>query len=181
MDFIKKFVFHDRKSRGEFYEWLVEERKISIDEWMGEHTNNYFNKIKELMVLLESKGIKTKILSWEPDYLNLIQSDIWVFNRFVHLEYRGKYFNSIRELMDEHRHLTINSDYDNFENPPKDHHPSKECHEVISNSLIKSIQKDLENKENSYVFDGAEEAIKFFSSMNWPKNNKNLKVKSSLI
>ena len=168
----KKFVFYDRKSRGEFYEWLVEERKISIDEWMEEHTKNYFNKIKELMILLESKGIKTKILSWEPDYLNLIQSDIWVFNRFVHLEYRGKYFNSIREIMDEHRHLTINSDYDNFENPPKDHHPSKECHEVIAKSLIKSIQKDLENKENSYVFDGAKEAIKDFTSTIQPIRKK---------
>jgi len=177
----KKFGFHDKGSRSEFYEWLVEHRKISIDEWMLEHTKDYFNKIKELMVLLESNGVKTKILSWEPDYLDLIQSDIWVYNRFIPIEYRGKNFNNIREMMKEHMHLTINSDYDHFENPPKDHHPSKECHEVIARSVIKSIQKDLDNKENSYVFDGAEEAIKYFSNSKLPKYSKNLKTGKSLI
>jgi hypothetical protein len=140
-----EFRFHDKGPRTDFYEWLVEHRRISIDEWMLEHTENYFNRVKELMVFLESKGVKTKILSWEPDYLDLIQSDIWVFNRFVPMEYRGKYFNSIREMMDEHKHLAINSDYDHFENPPKDHHPSKECHEIISQAVIKSIERDIEN------------------------------------
>jgi hypothetical protein len=51
--------------------------------------------------------------------------------------------------MGKHTHLTINSDYDNFENPPKDHHPSKECHEIIANSVINSIQKDIQNKKDS--------------------------------
>jgi hypothetical protein len=177
----KKFGFHDKESRGEFYEWLVEHRKISIDEWMLEHTEDYFNKLKDLMILLESNGVKTKILSWEPDYLDLIQSDVWVYNRFIPIEYRGKHFNNIREMMKEHRHLTINSDYDNFENPPKDHHPSKECHEVIAQSVIKSIQKDLDNKENSYVIDKAYEDIKHSGNFKLPEYSKSLKKSKNLI
>lgn len=142
----KKFNFNDRETRGEFYEWLVEHKRVSIDEWMLEHTKDYFEKIKNLMVFLESNGIKTRILSWEPDYIDLIQSDIWTFNRFIPMEYRGKRYNSIRELMDEHRHLSIDLDYDNFENPPKDHHPSKECHEVIAQSIIKNMEEEIENR-----------------------------------
>ena len=72
-----------------------------------------------------------------------------MYNRYIPLEYRENAFPSIRQLMDKHRHLTINSDYDNFENPPKDHHPSKECHEVIAKAVINSIEKDLQNKKNS--------------------------------
>ncbi len=34
--------------------------------------------------------------------------------------------------------------YDEFfgDNPPKDHHPSKLCHQVISNSIIKNIENN---------------------------------------
>jgi hypothetical protein len=139
------FLVHDPKSKAEFYEWIIEERKISIDQWREEHIRDYFEKIKSLMRMLESKGVKTKILCWENDYLNLIKNDIFMYNRFIDLEYRGERFECIRDMMIKHPHLTINSDYDNFENPPKDHHPSKECHEVFSKSVIESISKDLEN------------------------------------
>ena len=144
-----KFLIFDQSSKSNFYEWLIEERNITIEEWRQEHVKNYFDKLKDLMVFLEEKGVKTKILCWEDDYLNLITDDIFMYNRFIPLEYRGDFFQTIRELMGKHTHLTINSDYDNFENPPKDHHPSKECHEIIANSVINSIQKDIQNKKDS--------------------------------
>jgi hypothetical protein len=171
-----KFLIHEKSTKGKFYEWLIEERKITIDEWFEEHKENYINKIKSLMKFLESKGIKTKILSWENDYLDLIRSDIFLYNRFISFEYRGKPFDSIRDMMTTHPHLTINSDYDNFSNPPKDHHPSKECHEIMAKAVINSIEKDIENSKDSYVFDGTPEAIKDFTNIK--KGEIKRKVKS---
>jgi hypothetical protein len=159
-----QFLIHEKSTKSKFYEWLIEERKITIDEWFEDHKKNYFEKISSLMRFLESNGIKTKILCWEEDYLDLIRSDVFIYNRFIPIEYREENFDSIRKMMTKHPHLTINSDYDNFSDPPKDHHPSKECHEVISEAVINSIRKDLDNQEKSYVFDGAKEAIKDFTS-----------------
>ena len=155
-----QFLIHEKSTKSKFYEWLIEERKITIDEWFEDHKKNYFEKISSLMRFLESNGIKTKILCWEEDYLDLIRSDVFIYNRFIPIEYREENFDSIRKMMTKHPHLTINSDYDNFSDPPKDHHPSRECHEVISEAVINSIRKDLDNQEKSYVFDGAKEAIK---------------------
>jgi len=155
-----KFLIHEKSSKGKFYEWLIEERKLTIDEWFEEHKETYIEKIKRLMKFLESNGIKTKILCWENDYLNLIRSDIFMYNRFIPLEYRGDQFSSIRDLMSKHSHLTINSDYDNFQDPPKDHHPSKECHQVLAESVIKSIESDLKNLSETHIFDDHREFMK---------------------
>jgi hypothetical protein len=144
-----KFLIFDPGSKSDFYEWLIEEKNITIEQWRKEHIEDYFNRVKNLMLFLEEKGVKTRILCWEDDYLDLISNDIFMYNRYISFEYRGGSFPSIRELMNKHSHLTINSDYDNFENPPKDHHPSKECHEIIAKSVIGSIEKDLENKKDS--------------------------------
>ena len=114
------------------------------------------------MEFLEDKNIKTKILCWENDYLDLIKSDIFMYNRFISFDYRGEEFDSIRILMERHPHLSINSDYDNFIDPPKDHHPSKECHRIIAKSVIASINNDLDNSKNFTIFDGAAEAISNF-------------------
>ena len=167
-----QFLINEKSTKGKFYEWLIEERKITIDEWLDDHRKDYLEKIRSLMKFLESNGVKTKILCWEDDYLNLIKSDIFMYNRFIPMKYRGDIFDSIRRMMDKHPHLTINSDYDNFSNPPKDHHPSRECHQVIAESVINSIQKDINNNKESYVFDGSGEAIKDFSTVVPPINKR---------
>ena len=145
------FLIFDQESKMNFYEWIIEERKISIDQWREEHIKDYFEKIRSLMNMLESKGIKTRILCWENDYLELIKNDLFMYNRYIDFEYRGSTFSSIRDLMSGHPHLTINSDYDHFQDPPKDHHPSKECHDVIAKNVIRFIEKDLENQKEFVV------------------------------
>jgi hypothetical protein len=160
-----QFLINEKSTKSKFYEWLIEDKKITIDEWFEDHKKNYFEKIKSLMKFLESKGVKTKILSWEDDYLELIRSDIFMYNRFVPIKYREEIFDSIRSMMSKNSHLTINSDYDNFPNPPKDHHPSKECHQIISESVIDSIQKDLDNKKEVYIFNEPKESVENFNDV----------------
>jgi len=124
-----------------FYKWLSQE-KIEFEDWYSSHVKSVFNQLKENMFFYESKGIKTLFLNWEEDYSSLIKEDTYMSERFISLEYRGKNYECIRHLMDENKHLTINSDYEHFEIPPTDHHPSKECHEVMATNIIKKINNN---------------------------------------
>ena len=44
--------------------------------------------------------------------------------------------------MNENRFLHINSDDEYFEDTPKDHHPSKQCHRIIADNIIKTIESN---------------------------------------
>lgn len=127
---------HDR-----FYRYLVEQKKCTIDDWYLEHSKDWFTKIKENLQFYESKGIKTLVLNWEEDYMPYYKNDKWMNDRLITFEYDGKNYDTIRDMMTKNKHLTINSDYENFKVPPKDHHPSKECHRVIADAVIKKIEE----------------------------------------
>ena len=96
--------------------------------------------------MYESKGIKTLILNWEIDYNKYYETDKWMSERLITFEYNGKPYDSIRTMMNENYHLHINSDYEHFEIPPKDHHPSKECHQIIADAVIKKIKETKDKK-----------------------------------
>ena len=142
----KWFNINVAETKPDFYEWLIESEKITLSEWQERHTKFYFDELRSLMQHLENLNVKTKILCWENDYIDLIRSDLFVYNRFIELNFRGENFKSIRDLMNRHTHLAICSDHDNFKTPPQDHHPSKECHEIIAQSIINSIKKDIQKE-----------------------------------
>jgi hypothetical protein len=65
-------------------------------------------------------------------------------NRFIDLTYNGVTYQSIKDLQENNKDMVIKTDFDNFgPNPPLDHHPSKLCHQVIAENIIKNIEKDL--------------------------------------
>jgi hypothetical protein len=47
--------------------------------------------------------------------------------------------------------LNINADKEYFEETPKDHHPSKECHRIIADAVIKKIE-ETKNEKNEPKF-----------------------------
>jgi hypothetical protein len=71
--------------------------------------------------------------------------DEWLLNRFIPLNYNDINYNSIETLIDSNKSdMVINSDYTHFKTPPRDHHPSLKCHQVISNSIINNLKKSYE-------------------------------------
>ena len=153
------FNIFQPETKLKFYDWLFDEKKWSFDDWFRDHVKFWITEIKKSMEFFESKGIKTRILCWEADYLNSIQEDPWLNERFITLNYKNKDYYCIRYLMDENNYLTISNDYDNFENTPKDLHPSKECHSIISNSVIRKIENDFKyhiEKKNFIVVETLE-------------------------
>jgi hypothetical protein len=99
--------------------------------------------VKKFLQGLEEQGIKTYILCWPFDHLELIKDDEWLSARFIQFEYNGKKFNCIEEMQrDGGPGLYIENDFDFFEEPPEDMHPSMNCHKIIADNVIKFIEEN---------------------------------------
>jgi hypothetical protein len=114
-----------------------------VESFWDELKHFYYNKIKEMFLFLEEKNIKCYMLALTDDYWDLIQEDEYIKQRFIKLEYDGKSFNNYLDLFIYDEKLKIDNDTDNFENLPRDGHPSLKCHKVVADSIIKKLETDL--------------------------------------
>lgn len=126
------------------YKWLID-NELTIDEFYLIHLKNQVNTIKNNFKFYESKNIKTKLLLWPNDLLELVLSDDYLSERLIPLFYQNKIFKTIDELFSYDGTLIIEKDFMGFSGSiPKialgDRHPSKKCHEIIADSVIKSIE-----------------------------------------
>ena len=124
-------------------EWLIENDK-SMEEIIESHLKIQYERFLREVRFYEDKGIKVRFLCWENDFYDLIKDDQYLMERFIPLTYKEKTYNTIIDLHNENLHLKIKYDVDNFgENTPDDHHPSKECHRVIADNVIKKIESEM--------------------------------------
>jgi hypothetical protein len=103
--------------------------------------------VKDYLLHLESKGIKTKVLFWVNDSEELFEDEFFL-QRHILLDYEGIVYKTIGDLQNSDKEkFTIAYDKDGFggtipESALNDLHPSKLCHEIIANGIIKSISED---------------------------------------
>jgi hypothetical protein len=117
---------------------------MTFDDWIVDHTQKQIARLKKELKFYEGKGIKTRILAWEDNLVPDILKDDFLNERFIKLKHNDIEHLTIRELQDNFSHLRIKFDTEHFgETPPDDHHPSKECHEIIAKNIIENIEKDL--------------------------------------
>ena len=127
----------------QFFEWF-DSNDYTFNEWEKIQIENQYIRLKKELMFYEEKGIKTKILSWENDIVNYLKNDDFSGNRFIDLNYNGVTYSSIKDLQENNKNMVIKTDFDSFGDiPPLDHHPSKLCHQVIAENIIKNIEKDL--------------------------------------
>jgi hypothetical protein len=122
-----------------FKEWMIK-NELDIDDWVEIFKNLQIKRLIDKFQFLESVGIKCRFLCWEDDLIEKIKSNAYLSKRLITLEYNLVKYNTIARMMHINRYLEISRDVDNFVEPPKDHHPSKKCHEIIANSIIKNIE-----------------------------------------
>lgn len=115
----------------------------NVKEFWSELKMTYYNKIRDLFVFLEEKGIKCYMLAITDDYFDLIKNDDFIKNRFINIEYNGKTFRNYGELFAYDKKLMIINDTDNFDDPPQDYHPSLKCHRIVANSIIQKLESDM--------------------------------------
>jgi len=102
-----------------------------------------FDNLLKAFEFYESKGIKCRILCWQDHYLPYIKKNKWMLDRFIKLEYNGVVYDSIFQMAFKNKDLYIKTDHNYFgDKPPKDHHPSKECHRIVADAIIKKIESE---------------------------------------
>ena len=123
--------------------WM-DENNISVEEWFNLHKDIQVKRLKEKLLFYEDKGIKPIIFAWTDELLDRIKQDEYLYSKFINLEYNGEIYETIENLQRKNSHLEIKGDVNNFKGvPPLDHHPSKECHQIFAQNIIKRIEKDL--------------------------------------
>jgi len=124
-------------------EWLTESN-TTIDEVIETLFKEQRERFLKEVKFYEEKGIKVRFLSWENEYYNILKDDTYLMERFIPLTYNNKTYNTIRKMLEDNEHLKIKGDIAFFgNNVPDDHHPSKECHEVIAENIIRKIESEL--------------------------------------
>lgn len=136
-----KFKTFLPQTHNKFYKYLAEQKRCTFHDWFTEHCKDWFNKIKQQLQIYENKGIKTFVLNWEEDYMPFYKDDEWMNNRLITFEYNGNPYHNIRTMMNENKNLHINADFEHFEITPQDPHPSKKCHRIIADAIIKKIEE----------------------------------------
>ena len=133
---------HDKKFQKQtltFNDYFIENH-IDFDSIKNEHLIQQYTRLRKKMLYYEERGIKTKILSWQDDLLDLIFSDEFTNSRFIKMEYNNTIVNTIEDLMRlDNNKFRIECDTF-FTEKILDNHPSKYCHEIIAKSIIKNIE-----------------------------------------
>lgn len=124
-----------------FFEWMQENGIVGFPEWYVEHCKQQVKRIKEVFEHYESKGIKCLILNWQDDYVKYVTEDTFMHDRMIYLNYNDSEYTNIDYMIRLNNGLTIKDDFHNLgESPPQDSHPSKKCHKIIADAVIKKIE-----------------------------------------
>jgi hypothetical protein len=118
--------------------WL-EENSQSLDDFINDEISKNLIKVKEFLQHLESFNIKVILLSWPPEWVDLIEKDVWLKDRHIEFNYKNNNYKCLDTLMNENKELMIKYDFENLENPPDDCHPSMGCHKLIAEHIINKI------------------------------------------
>jgi|694.fasta_scaffold00229_33 hypothetical protein len=119
----------------------IRDKNYTFDELSARYIQHSLMKVKKFLMHFESKGIKTIIYSWPVDFVQYIKQDEWLNKRFMEINYNNQKYDCMETMMKENRNLVINGDTVFFEDPPKDHHPSLECHQVMAKNIIEKLDQ----------------------------------------
>jgi hypothetical protein len=128
-----------------YFESLASEPSVK-NTALGEFHRGIIKKdvddAKQLLQRLEEQGIKTYVLCWPWEHSELIENDEWLSSRFIKFNYNNKTYRCLEEMMRDEVGLSIETDYDFFDEPPIDGHPRFKCHQLIADTVIKFIEEN---------------------------------------
>lgn len=120
----------------------LDENNISQADLNQRMQISSLNRVKKFLMECEENGVKAYILSWPKEFLEYIEKDPWLEERFITFDYNDKNYKCIEHLMENNESMEIRKDYDTFIVPPQDCHPSLKCHKIIADNIIKFIEKN---------------------------------------
>jgi hypothetical protein len=132
----------DDETFDKFYKFYLDNFK-SWEEMENYFINQNLKNVELLFKELESLGIKCKIWSWQTEYINPLKQNSFLNDRFIKLKYEDTEFNCLYDLMKTHPKFKISTSGFLVDGKPvPDDHQTPECHRIIADSIINSIEKD---------------------------------------
>lgn len=150
---------NDTMNNPLFAQWLID-NNLTLDKYIDQAKKKEIQDVKEFLQTFTDRGIKVYVMSWPRDMVDVIEQDDWLRSRMIKFEYNrngyptnGKViYTSIEDMMLDNYNqfaeyanpeLTIYWDIDEFEVTPHDQHPSKKCHRVIADNIIKHLEREI--------------------------------------
>ncbi len=115
---------------------------LSKDDILDLYSLMVLENVETQLKKYESLGIKTYILTWHNTPVKHIKNNDWLNRRFINFEYLCETFESIDDLQYNGKRLTIRTDVDELGEEIIDDHPSKLCHKIIADSILKKIKNE---------------------------------------
>lgn len=118
---------------------LLSDNNLTLDQYCDRAIKSDLGRIKSFLQNFENNGVKPLVMTWPDDVVPYIKNDPWYLKRFITHEYKNNTYDSIQHLMNDNPHLQIDND-DYFDKKYHDAHPSRECHRILANSVLKKIR-----------------------------------------
>jgi hypothetical protein len=132
-----------------FVQWLID-NNLTVDQYIDQAKRKDVQDAKEFLQTFADRGIKVYVMSWPQDLVNHIEQDHWMSSRMIKFDYKGVNYPSIEHMMEDtinhqtvNPELTIYRDVREFDISPQDMHPSKLCHRVIADNIIKHLEREI--------------------------------------
>jgi hypothetical protein len=132
----------DNETFNKFFKFYID----NFNSW--EEMEDYFilqnlKGVIELFKQVEALGIKCKLWSWHNEYVPFIKENDYLLSKFIKLKYEDTEFDCLHDLMEEHPKFKIStSGFLLNGKPVPDDHQTIECHKIIANSIINSIENN---------------------------------------
>lgn len=134
---------HHGYNWDDLLKWMIENDE-TVENVIKVHFKRQHERFVDKIKFYEEKGIKVRFMCWEQDFYETIKDDEYLMEKFIPLTYKDTTYNTIRELHDANEPLRIKYDRDFFgDDVPDDHHPSKECHKIMAENVIKRIESEI--------------------------------------
>jgi len=112
----------------------------TVDDIQEQHLIKQYKRLKEKVIFYNKKGIDVKIICWFDDVLSCSKGDRFFNDKIIKIKNKNKVFGTIMNLMKSEDEMTIEGDFRKNKNRHvSDVHPSKECHQIIANSIIDNL------------------------------------------
>jgi hypothetical protein len=145
----KQFYSHLNTMQDPMFTELLQEVNMTQEQYVESAMLAEIQKVKSMLQNFENHGVKSYVISWPFDIIPYIKSDVWLSERLIEFEYNNNHYTNIEDMIGtvahsraKHKELMIATDFDMFDNPPQDHHPSLKCHQVIAKNIIKVMEKE---------------------------------------
>lgn len=151
LDSMYEVTHNDVINNPIFPQWLLD-NNLTLDKYIAQGKRKEIQDVKEFLQTFTDKGIKVYVMSWPMDLVEYIDQDDWLRSRMIKFDYNGNNYPSLEHMMlDKYNQfrgytnpeLTIYWDVNEFEVTPGDLHPSKKCHRVIADNIIKHLEREI--------------------------------------